>query len=159
MITLIEDTRQQAGKYKKMHEYFDDRGIKVLRSKLPVGDYALLTDLSTVVDTKKGFQECVANFASKDHERVKREIEKAEENGIKLIFLVIDEKAKCIEDAIKWKNQFGKVKGVTLYKILNSVQMNHDVRFEFCTTKESGRKVLELLGVDDDESKTKSGFD
>lgn len=147
MLTIIEDTRQQKGKYKEAHQCFEDRGINILRSKLPIGDYALLTDLSKVIDTKKGFEECVGNFASKDHDRVKREIAKAKENNIELIFLVIDKKATCIEDAKSWYNVHGKVKGETLCKILNSVQIRHGVRFDFCTPEQSGEKILELLGV------------
>ena len=147
MLTIIEDTRQQKGKYKEAHQHFKDRGVNILRSKLPIGDYALLTDLSRVIDTKEGFEECVGNFASKDHDRVKKEIAKAKENDIELIFLVIDKKAKCLEDAKDWHNVHGKVKGETLYKILNSVQIRHGVRFEFCTPEQSGPKILELLGV------------
>lgn len=147
MLTIVEDTRQKKGKYKEAHQYFKDRGINVLRSKLPYGDYGLLTDLSRVIDTKKGFEECVGNFASKDHDRVKQEITEAKQHGIELIFLVIDQKATCLEDAKTWQNFRGKVKGETLYKILNSVQIRHGVRFEFCTPEQSGPKILELLGV------------
>jgi len=64
-----------------------------------------------------------------------------------LIFLVIDQKATCLEDAKTWQNIRGKVKGETLYKILNAVQIRHGVRFEFCTPEQSGPKILELLGV------------
>ena len=77
MLTIIEDTRQQKGKYKEAHQHFQDR---------------------------------VGNFASKDHDRVKKEIAKAKENDIELIFLVIDKKANCLEDAKDWHNVHGKVK-------------------------------------------------
>ena len=147
MLTIIEDTRQKKGKYQEAHQYFKDRGVNILRSKLPYGDYGLLTNMSRVIDTKKGFEECAGNFASKDHDRVKREIVEAKAHGIELIFLVIDKKVNCLEDAKDWHNVHGKVRGETLYKILNAVQIRHGVRFEFCTPEQSGPKILELLGV------------
>lgn len=52
-MTIIEDTRQQPGKHEIKHRFFADNDIKVVRSKLPVGDYANIKNLSVVVDTKK----------------------------------------------------------------------------------------------------------
>ena len=85
---------------------------------------------------------------SADRDRVKREIIKSQEIGTELIFLIIDKKAKSIEDAKDWKNKFGKVKGITLYKTLDTFVKRYGVRFEFCTPQESGRKILELLEGD-----------
>ena len=36
---ILEDTRQQAGKHDKKHEYFAQHGIKIERCKLYRGDY------------------------------------------------------------------------------------------------------------------------
>ena len=116
------------------------------RSKLVVGDYSLPPKRS--VDTKKGFEELVGNFCSADRDRVKREIMEAKELGTELIFLVIDEKAKSIEDAKNWKNKHGKVSGTTLYKTLDTFHKRYGVRFEFCTEAESGQRIAELLGVE-----------
>lgn len=143
---IIEDTRQQKGKYKESHKYFAENGVQVVRSKLAVGDYAL--PARRVVDTKKGFEEVVGNFCSADRDRVKREIIKSQEIGTELIFLIIDKKAKSIEDAKDWKNKFGKVKGITLYKTLDTFVKRYGVQFEFCTPQESGQKILELLEGD-----------
>jgi hypothetical protein len=141
--TIIEDTRNQIGKHKELNAYMQNAGISVMRSKIIVGDYT--TPPAVAVDTKAGFEELVANFCSKDRNRVKREILKAQEIGTKLIFLVIDEKATCIEDAKKWKNHFGTVKGETLYKTLDTFTKRYGVQFEFATPEESGQKIIELL--------------
>lgn len=141
--TIIEDTRNQIGKHKALNAYMQESGIEVLRSKIIVGDYT--TPPAVAVDTKAGFEELVTNFCSKDRNRVKREILKAQEIGTKLIFLVIDEKATCIEDAKKWKNRFGKMKGETLYKTLDTFVKRYDVQFEFATPEESGQRIIELL--------------
>ncbi len=146
-MTIIEDTRNQIGKHQEINQYFKERGIKVLRSKLPYGDYGRIDNLTTVIDTKAGFEEIVGNFASKDRDRVKREILHSKAYGVEVIFLIVDKKAKCIEDAQKWVNKRGRVSGETLYKILNTFVVRYNVRFEFCTPEQSGPKILELLGV------------
>jgi len=143
MQTIIEDTRNQIGKHKELNAWMSENGIQVVRSKIVVGDYTAPPKVA--VDTKAGFEELVQNFCSADRSRVKREILKAQEMGTELIFLVIDEKATCIEDAKKWKNKFGKVKGMTLYKTLDTFAKRYNVRFEFSTTEKSGEKIVELL--------------
>ena len=143
MQTIIEDTRNQKGKHKELNTWMSDHGIQVVRSKIVVGDYTAPPKIA--VDTKAGFEELVQNFCSADRNRVKREILKAQEMGTELIFLVIDEKATCIEDAKNWKNKFGKVKGTTLYKTLDTFAKRYGVRFEFSTPEKSGEKIVELL--------------
>jgi ribosome-associated protein len=69
-MTIIEDTRQQASKHEIKHKYFEENGINILRSKLPIGDYARLDNLSLVIDTKKDIQELILDV-TKDHERFK----------------------------------------------------------------------------------------
>jgi len=149
-MTLLEDTRQQAQKHALKHAYFSAHDIKVIRSKLPIGDYALLNDLSTVIDTKKDIQEIIGNV-TKDHARFVRECDLAEENGIKLIILIEDEKVTCIEDLYKWYNWRLRsspkaTTGQTLAKILHGVEIRHGVKFEFCRKSDSGRRIVELLG-------------
>ena len=56
-LTIISDTRQKRGHHKAKEQYFAENGIQVINSKLPAGDYALLTDMSRVVDTKKDLGE------------------------------------------------------------------------------------------------------
>lgn len=87
-MTIIEDTRQQIGKHIKTNEQLERLGIKILRSKLPCGDYANMLNMSVVIDSKKDLQECVNNICGKLHERFRRECQLAQDNGIKLIILV-----------------------------------------------------------------------
>ena len=158
MTVIIEDTRQHVGKYDEAHAHFDLADVSVIRSKLAVGDYS--APPSRVVDTKKGFEEVVGNFCSKDRDRVKREIMLAKHMGTELVFLIIDDKATSIEDAKTWRNKRGNVSGDTLYKTLDTFVKRYGVRFEFCTPADSGKRILELLEVGDDvNDETASGFD
>lgn len=158
MPVIIEDTRQHVGKYDKAHAHFDLADVSVIRSKLAVGDYS--APPSRVVDTKKGFEEVVGNFCSKDRDRVKREIMLAKHMGTELIFLIIDDKATSIEDAKDWKNKRGKVSGDTLYRTLDTFAKRYGARFEFCTPADSGKRILELLEVGEGaNNEAASGFD
>lgn len=173
-MVLVEDTRNQVTKHKQKHKYWDSIGQKYVRSKLPAGDYALLTDMSTVIDTKKGLAEVTSNLIQ-DHERFRKEADFCVENGIKLIVLVEEPGMKSLRDVASWKNprwlkwhriknaqERGKmlyvnvpdrppVSSPTLMKIMATMAKDHGVRWEFCDPKDSGKKILELLGVGKNE--------
>lgn len=168
MLTILIDTRQQDQKHIYKENWFKENGIKTVRSKLPAGDYALLTDMSRVIDTKRNLQELVGNLIQ-DHERFRREADFCKENGIELIVLVEEFGMTRLEDVLRWKNprltrykkiqwmhQHGKWASVplkgkpptsneTLYKIMKSFGEAHNVRWEFCSAKDAGAKVIELL--------------
>ena len=150
-MTIIEDTRQQANKHELKHKYFEENGINILRSKLPIGDYARLDNMSLVIDTKKDIQELILDV-TKDHERFKKEILRAKENGIKLIVLVEnDEDVTNIEDLLEWENpRLEKspkaTTGGILFKILNTMQKRYGVKFLFSTTKDSPSFICNILG-------------
>lgn len=103
-MTIIEDTRQQAEKHEKKHEYFRNKEVKIIRSKLPIGDYARLDNMSVVIDTKKDIQELIMDV-TKDHKRFRNELVLAQDNGIKLIVLVENnDKVSQLSDLENWTN-------------------------------------------------------
>ena len=149
-MTIIEDTRQQAGKHNFKQTYFESHGIKIVRSKLPVGDYANIKDLSVIVDTKKDIQEIISNV-TKQHARFVAECDLAKESDIKLIILIENEdNIEKIEDLYTWYNKRLRFSpkattGRTLAKILHGIQLRHGVQFEFCHPLEAGARIVELL--------------
>lgn len=86
-MTIIEDTRNKIGQHERKNEQLNALGYKVLRSKLPAGDYGLLTDLSVVIDTKMDLQEVYNNLIGKSHATFRNECLLCQQNGIKLIIL------------------------------------------------------------------------
>ena len=53
MATVIaEDTRNQLGKHENIRRYCEENGIRIVRSKLIVGDYSLVTSQAVCVDTR-----------------------------------------------------------------------------------------------------------
>jgi len=149
-MTLIEDTRQKVGKHTLKEEYFEQNGIKIVRSKLPVGDYANIKNMSVIVDTKENIQEVIGNV-TKQHKRFISECELAKESGINLIILVEnDDGVTKIADLYRWWNPRTRFSpkattGRTLAKILHGIETRHGVTFEFCRPEEAGKRIIELL--------------
>ena len=150
-MTIIEDTRQQAKKHELKHKWFEDNQIKVVRSKLPVGDYANIKNMSVIVDTKKDIQEIISNVTS-GHKRFIAECDMASESDIRLIILIENtDNVTQISDLYKWYNNRLKwspkaTTGARLAKILTGIEYRHGVKFEFCKPSDAGKRIIELLG-------------
>ena len=166
---LLEDSRQQVGKHDKKHKWFAEHGIEIRRTKLWKGDYTLPTDQSICIDTKKDLQEVLSNL-TEQHDRFAREADEAAEAGIRLIILVENDGGEVkkgsgiynpvitrIEDVHKWKNprlfimKNGKQKypkatrGAVLQKMLMSFAEHHNCEFQFCHSRDSARRIVEIL--------------
>ena len=144
---IICDTREKGNK--KILEYFDKVGQDYIISKLETGDYALFKDFSTIIDKKDGLLELSHNLCnSLEHERIKREIQRAKDLGCtNFIFLIQDSKIKSLEDIKKWTSPHTKVKGETLLKIMNTMRKKYNIRFIIVPKKNMGEMIMKLLGV------------
>ena len=142
---IIVDTREKGNK--KILEYFDKVGQDYIISKLDSGDYVKFKDYSIIIDKKDGLLELCGNLCrSTEHERIKREIQKARDMGCKdFIFLIQDSKIKTIEDIKNWSSPHTKVKGETLLKIMATMKKRYGVRFIIVQRKDMGAKIIELL--------------
>jgi len=157
------DSREKSRAIKKIIKTFDEKGVKHPVSKLMVGDYMNYDNPRLVVDRKQNLTEVCCNVCQ-DHERFRRELVKANENGIKIIFLVEHGKdIETLEDVIWWENPRGakrqrnketgkwetvKTKamtGRTLYKVLCTIQRKYECEFLFCEKNDTGKKIIELL--------------
>ena len=111
-IKILVDTRNQDDSFViKGLEYLGfEMGKSILRTKLPFGDVALATNLLNAIDLKSsggGLIELSKNVCSKDHTRVRREIDKCLNFGGTLTFLCFetenDSEIKSVEDIHKWQ--------------------------------------------------------
>ena len=156
------DSREKAKAIQKIIEEFDRQGIKHPVSKLMVGDYMNYDNPRVIVDRKQNLTEVCSNVCQ-DHDRFRRELLLAKENGIQLIILCEHGKdINSLEDVIFWKNPRSEkrkkidgkwqtvntnaMKGDVLYKILTTLEEKYGVRFEFCDKEETGRKIVDILG-------------
>jgi hypothetical protein len=150
-MVYIHDTRDKATKHQNVDEYLIAQGHKVVRSKMFVGDVTLLSDQSVCIDLKRNLQEVAVNVGQ-DHARFKRELERAQEYGIKLIFLVEHGGAiKTLEDVQGWVNPRLKehplaLTGPRLYKIMLTMQNKYGIEWHFCDKRCTGKRIIELLG-------------
>ena len=154
MKVVVEDTRQQSGKHEKKHEYFESRGVTVVRSKLPYGDYALAPEVA--VDTKASIHEIAVNLCGDIAERQRfiRECKGAQSINCQLVFLVEVGKYKTPADLIgkTVKLKSGKViDGAQLYRAMVTVSERYGVRFEFTPPSQTAARIMEILGVDNEQ--------
>lgn len=157
------DTREKTAKKTHIFDAFDHAGIEYIRTKLYVGDYALLNDQSLCVDVKQGLSEVYSNLVQ-DHERFRRELVRARDAGIKLIVLVEEPKIRTLEDVQDWVNprsiiyqkkadqgiatqKAPPISSKRLYNIMRTMAENYGVVWEFTDKAHCGERILELLGV------------
>lgn len=146
------DSREKARAIQKILSEFDKQGIKHFVSKLPVGDYINLDNPRVAIDRKQSLAEVAVNVGQ-DHARFKRELERAQEYGIHLIFLVehggtIHE----LDDVQNWNNPRLKehplaLTGPRLYKIMLTMQNKYGIEWLFCDKRCTGKRIIELLSA------------
>lgn len=160
------------GDYIAMNDKIADVINRKTVRNIPIKKMDLLGTYKVCVDTKKDIQELVGDICGKQHERFRDECILAQNNGIKLYVLVendrevvnsrlnvVNEPITKLSDMHRWVNKRlwirkgGKqvypnaTKGITLQKACYSMQQKYGVEFLFCTSQESGAKILELLNV------------
>lgn len=142
---IIVDTREKG--HKKILEHFGKTGQDYIVSKLDAGDYMLYKNYTTIIDKKDGLLELAGNLCNtKEHERVKREIQKAKDLGCKnFIFLIQANKIKTTEDINNWSSKYTKVKGSTLLKVMNTMKQRYGVRFIIVPKNKMGETIIKLL--------------
>jgi ERCC4-type nuclease len=169
-MTIQVDSREHQHAIQDILTEFNKQGVKHYTSKLFVGDYMSLDNPRLVIDRKQNLHELCGNVCQQ-HERFRAEMQRAKENGIKIIFLCEHGRnIKALDDVLWWTNPREtyreKVKGVwvtkhrkvmqgdTLFKILNTMQNRYGVEFLFCEKKNTGKRIIELLRGGSNDSGT-----
>lgn len=169
---ILEDTRNQPGKHKNVHKFCADNSIRIVRTKILVGDYALPTSQAVCVDTKYGLQEVYGNLVQ-DHERFRRECVLANEIGIRLIVLVEENGIGALENVGAWKNpryeryvflkmahEQGRYLGTKLparapidstrlQRMMETMSDKYGVEWMFCDKNKTGETLLHILSRGD----------
>lgn len=181
---IWEDSLQQHGKHSVKHAWWSAHGVTVVRIRFdgtheqcPVsfGDY-YTPGSNRVVDTKRSVDEIAGNIGGKQHQRFKRECQRARGAGYRLIVLVENKHGYTTLDAVReWVNGHCSVcghyrrdrcdprdlstkcpkhgtrkpiQGDRLVKAMRTMAERYGVEFRFCNPSESARIVCELLGVE-----------
>ena len=143
------DTREKDRAIKKIIAEFDRQGIKYISSKMFVGDYCDLSNPLVIIDRKQNIAELAQN-ATSQQDRFKRELLRLDEIGGKMYILVEQDKIdgtkiQSLEDVMMWKPRFGKIIGLQIYRILSAWQHKHNIEYVFCSKANTGKEIIRLL--------------
>lgn len=146
---LIVDTREHEVAVTPILQAFTDMGMEWTRRKLDVGDYMFDDKPTLVIDRKQSLQEVCSNVCQQ-HRRFVAELDRAKENGIRLIILVAEQGVAHLEDVKAWKNprrffSKGALTGEKLYKIMSSIEVRHACEFRFCKPEQIPAEIIRIL--------------
>lgn len=148
-MVIVEDSRNQIGKHKNINAYLESVGVRVLRSKMIVGDYTLPADQRICIDTKKDMIEVSQNIFQ-DHKRFKAECQLAKDCGIHLVVLIEDNTVANWDELLKWTNPQPNRSALTpngerCYKVMKAMEYSYGVEFQFCKKNDTGKRILQIL--------------
>lgn len=150
---VIVDSREKPKAIERTLQYFSDHGIEYEVSKLLFGDYMDWNRPGVVVDRKQNIAELAKN-CTVEHERFRREMDKARKAGATLVVLVEQNRYKdrgewvevdSIEDLLRWSSPHTMVRGEKVYRVLASWTAKYPLRVVFCDKRSTGRKIVEIL--------------
>ena len=147
---IIVDTREKERAIYQILKDFDKAGISYRREKLDVGDYYDPLNPQLVIDRKQNLLEVASNLGQ-DLPRLLREIKRAEEQGIKIVFLVEHGYSiSSLKDVQFWKNPRLQesplaISGERLYQKMLALQNGHNIEWQFCIKKNTGKRIIKLL--------------
>ena len=147
---LIVDSHEkwtQSDKDSHIRDYLEDLQIPYKVRKLDIGDYMFEGYPGTSVDRKQNLDEVAQNLMNRnDKSRFWREVRRAAATGTKLIVLVEHGgQIHGINDVPKWKSRYSGISGRSLINEMIRVEYAYGVRWVFCSKKQTGRRIIELL--------------
>lgn len=150
---LLVDSREHRSERDRVTATFDAEGVEYSITKLFIGDYMEFTNPSVIVDRKQSIAELAKNCTA-DHERFKRELERAKSVGATLVILVEQNRYKdrerwihveTIEDLMLWSSPHTTIRGEKVYRVLRAWMAKYPIRVEFCDKRLTGRRILDII--------------
>ena len=134
--------------------YIQEKGLKTgdytIAVQLPSGEVINFQD-KIVIERKADLNELCCNFFDKkDAEgktRLERELDRAKEQGIKVILLVeVDNMhSKILSSKYFRFDKASKVSPASFNAILRSLQAKYDISIEYCRKEDSARLIHDIL--------------
>lgn len=156
---LIEiDSREKPKAITSIIKYFEHNDIKYVTNKLLFGDYRDYNKPGIVIDRKHNIAELAQN-CTREHDRFRRELERARDAGATLYILVEQNmyvshgdkiRVETISDLIRWTSKYTIVKGEKVFRVLVKWTKEFPLKVVFCSKQQTGRKIIELIYGDDD---------
>ena len=148
-MVIVEDSRNQIGKHKNINAYLQSVGLRVIRSKLIVGDYVIANRQDTSIDTKKDMVETSMDLFG-DHKRFRAECQLAKDCEIRLVVLIEDNTVSNYEELLQWTNPQPNRSALTpngerCFKVMKAMEYTYGVEFQFCKKQDTGKRILQIL--------------
>ena len=148
-MVIVEDSRNQIGKHKNINAYLKSVGLRVIRSKLIVGDYVIANRQDTSIDTKKDMIETSMDLF-RDHRRFRDECQLAKDCEIHLVVLIEDNTVANWDELLKWTNPQPNRSALTpngerCFKVMKAMEYTYGVEFQFCKKQDTGKRILQIL--------------
>lgn len=150
---LLIDSREKPKAIRSIVKYFDSIGLVHETSKLFIGDYQDFNRPQIIVDRKQNIAELAKNCTA-DHERFRRELERAQKANTTLVVLVEQNQYKdgdrwihceSVEDLMLWESPHTTIRGEKVYRVLRSWMAKYPLRVEFCDKRNTGRRIYEII--------------
>ena len=150
---LLIDSREKPKAIRSIVKYFDSIGLVHETSKLFIGDYQDFNRPQIIVDRKQNIAELAKNCTA-DHERFRRELERAQKANTTLVVLVEQNRYKdrdkwihceSVEDLMLWESPHTTIRGEKVYRVLRSWMAKYPLRVEFCDKRNTGRRIYEII--------------
>ena len=150
---MLIDSREKPKAIRSIVKYFDSIGLVHETSKLFIGDYQDFNRPQIIVDRKQNIAELAKNCTA-DHERFRRELERAQKANTTLVVLVEQNRYKdrdrwihceSVEDLMLWESPHTTIRGEKVYRVLRSWMAKYPLRVEFCDKRQTGRRIYEII--------------
>jgi len=150
---LLVDSREKPKAIKTILKEFEREGVPYSVTKLFIGDYQDYGNPFLLIDRKQSIQELAAN-CTRDHERFRREIERAQTANTTLVVLAEQNRYKdrddwkhveTIEDLMLWSSPHTTIIGEKVYRVLRAWCSKYDLEVQFCDKRQTGKRILEIL--------------
>lgn len=150
---LLIDTREKTRAIQNIIKTLDDANIIHESTKLLFGDYRDWNRPDIVIDRKQNIAELAKNCTI-EHDRFKREMEKAQKAGATLVILVEQNRYKSgdkwihvddISDLLLWDSPHTTIRGEKVFRVLRSWQSKYPIRVEFCDKRSTGKRIIEII--------------
>ena len=150
---LLIDTREKPKATETIMKQIKEAGIRYERTKLLFGDYMDWGRPHIVIDRKQNIAELAKNCTS-EHERFRRELERAQRANARLVILVEQNRYKdrdrwihveTIEDLMLWSSPHTTIRGEKVYRVLRAWMSKYPIRVEFCDKRHTGKRIIEII--------------
>ena len=150
---LLIDTREKPRAIQNIIKTLEASNIVYESTKLLFGDFMDWNRPQIVIDRKQNIAELAKNCTI-EHDRFKREMEKAKKAGATLVILVEQNRYKSgdkwihvddISDLLLWDSPHTTIRGEKVFRVLRSWQIKYPIRVEFCDKRSTGKRIIEII--------------